>query len=402
MAKRLFTIVLIFISIRHDVKCQWNIIYSSDTLLTAVNFVSPDSGFIGGEGLLKRTTDGGIHWNDCNGFTSESKILDIDFVSNDLMFLSSLEEQPIWKSIDGGADWENISDILVGGPIYDLDVVSDDISYGGGLGGYVYKTDDGFDFLNIYNVSAEDILSISFPDSDTGYVAGGLYAFLKTENGAETWIDVNTMFINALLVDFCSPATGYVTDQYDLYRTNNYGNTWNLLTIPGPMDRILALECVSDLVCYIAGDDPLGNSYILKTTDGGESWINTVIDPTLSPPNKIVCVNDSVCYALSSNGLGNAFYVLKTNNSGGITSTFETIITTQYYLYPNPANDLVHLSLLNQESIMQITTFNLLGEVVNVKFDNSLNAFINSLPNSYYMTEVVCNDGKYFIYWVKQ
>lgn len=93
------TLLLIFCSIYFNCACQWNVIYSTNTFLTSVNFVTVDTGFIGGLGLLERTDDGGNNWSACSGFNGENQVWDIDFVSSDLLFLSHFESQPVWTSI---------------------------------------------------------------------------------------------------------------------------------------------------------------------------------------------------------------------------------------------------------------------------------------------------------------
>lgn len=253
-------------------------------------------------------------------------------------------------------------------------------------------------------MGAGDIFSIYFSDLDTGYVAGGNDAFLKTENGAESWIDINfSTTFNAILLDFCSPSVGFVTDGYDLYKTNNYEENWSFITIPGSLNRIVAIEYVSNQVCYISGDDELGNTYIMKTLTGGGSWINSAFDPSLPPPTKILCLNDSVFYALSSNGLGSEFYLLKTTNGGGIETG---IINTDYNslsisIFPNPTNRIIYLNNLLLEKIISIVTQNLLEVTLELNLNEYNMAATHLLPSGIYFTEIITEGGKTTCRWVK-
>lgn len=256
--------------------------------------------------------------------------------------------------------------------------------------------------MNITNIGASDIFSISFPTADTGYVAGGVDAFLKTENGAESWSDINfSPMFNVTIVDFCSASTGYASDGYDLYKTTNYGETWLLLPILSPMDRIIAIECISNEVCYIAGDDPLLTTYILKTLDGGETWVNTSFEAHLSAPNKIMCLNDSICYALSSNGLGTEFYLLKTINSGSMASTYSLDKIT-IDVYPNPATDLIYIKTNFLEAISSITIIDILGNILIKKntFEPAID--INNLHSGVYFIEINIDNQRHQFKFIKK
>lgn len=137
---------------------------------------------------------------------------------------------------------------------------------------------------------------ISFPDPNNGYIGGrrnNIYQNLqKTTDNGTTWTDVTpdplqVEPITALY--FIDALQGWAACGRNLYITANGGTNW--VTIPlnfVPND----IRFTSPLVGYIAGGDTMTwDSFVMKTTDGGLTWTNSL---TNSDGNVFVNTNNNI------------------------------------------------------------------------------------------------------------
>ncbi|WP_083750203.1 InlB B-repeat-containing protein [Rhodohalobacter halophilus] len=130
----------------------------SSARLNIVDFLSDDIGWVGGEGLIAKTTDGGVTWT----FQMED-----DFVVTDLQMID-----------------ENVG--FVTGTVYG-DFTGDE---------GIYRTTDGGDNWDLVFATSEEPRTLFFIDENTGWVAGVNDLILKTEDGGDTWT-VQDQFVGA-------------------------------------------------------------------------------------------------------------------------------------------------------------------------------------------------------------
>ena len=132
------------------------------------------------------------------------------------------------------------------------------------------------------------VFDIHFLDADNGYasfttfdalssaVGGGL---LKTSNGGETW-EEKPFTEGITYIHFISPSTGFVAkrklgpEEPGIYKTIDGGTTWEL--VYQGLDSEKGFHEIKDIVFlnsttgYATFRD--NHSYVLKTTNAGESW----------------------------------------------------------------------------------------------------------------------------------
>ena len=129
---------------------------------------------------------------------------------------------------------------------------------------------------------------IHFLDEDNGYASyttsstgtgGGL---LKTSNGGETW-ELKPFTEGITYIHFISPSTGFVAkrklgpEEPGIYKTIDGGTTWEL--VYQGLDGEEGFHEIKDIVFlnsttgYATFRD--NHSYILRTTNAGESWSPT-------------------------------------------------------------------------------------------------------------------------------
>lgn len=133
----------------------------------------------------------------------------------------------------------------------DIYFTSPDTGWAVNVDGYIYKTTDGgLSWATQLYQPATSFRCVGFANSQKGW-AGNL--------GTGRW----------------SPTT----DTMPLYQTTDGGNTWQAVTnISGPLPKgICGLCVVDDSVAYGVGRVE-GPCNILKTSDGGASWVSKALD----------------------------------------------------------------------------------------------------------------------------
>ena len=217
---------------------------------------------VGDNGTFMRSNDGGDSWT----INSQAGVTDPSFGS-----LATLRLNSAW--------FFNASTGIVGGQS-----VSGD-------GGIIRKTtDEGNTFSDIYLNAGTGICRVFdfyFINSNTGYICGNSEVkAMKTTDAGATWNELPNM-----------PGTSYeyncvyAKDENNIFlgtssqgiqrkilRTTNAGATWSEDILPGS-----TIVDVKDIVFqnsntgYVSGNSVAGNAaYVAYTTNGGNSWIQTV------------------------------------------------------------------------------------------------------------------------------
>jgi photosystem II stability/assembly factor-like uncharacterized protein len=218
--------------------------------------VNSITGYVSGlSGKLAKTTDGGNTWTSIGSFSKD--ILAMSFPTDNLIGYVATAYQRIYKTTDGGATWE--------------------IKYDG----------------NIPGAKMSDIL---FPfDAQTGYALsyGNGSKILKTTDGGNNWQTIDPGIAQELLsISFPTPQIGYITAFHDnfssiLLKTTDSGLTWN--KVPVPYAYALNSVCFPNGVDtgYIVG---VLSGAILKTVNGGGIFTSVTDSPIRyqNPDNTLV------------------------------------------------------------------------------------------------------------------
>lgn len=117
--------------------------------------------------------------------------------------------------------------------------------------------------------TSKNLNSVSFIDSEIGFVVGDSGTILKTTNGGTSWMSLSSgSTSNLSSVCFITQDIGYVVGaRGTILKTTDGGITWNMQT-SGAVTSLLSVCITSIDTGYAVG---LSRT-ILKTTDGGTTW----------------------------------------------------------------------------------------------------------------------------------
>lgn len=228
-----------------------------------------------------------------------------------------------FRSNDGGTSWKSVGDFN-GGLYYFFNN-----STGIGISGFtIYKTIDGGNTFSIVydTLSYVGCQYVQFFDNIIGYAAGGAVfdsynsgIILKTTNGGNFWAPLPTQFKSIIGMSFITSDIGYIIinlqnggidnanlEGVELLKTVDGGNSW--ISVNSEIFNqfnTMPFECyfLDENNGYICGS-ALEGSKILSTSDGGKSW--KVEYETSSNSHvliKMIITSATTGYAIGTNGL---------------------------------------------------------------------------------------------------
>jgi photosystem II stability/assembly factor-like uncharacterized protein len=332
---------------------------------TSVKFVDANTGYVA-NGTIYKTINGGTTWGD----------LHTSFV-NDISFADAYtgygvgEYSSITKTTDGGLTFESQSLTYA---YYNLKTVFFLNAYTGFIGGgtmlppyqgIVFKTiNGGFNWTQI-NIQMQNIefRSISFPNPTTGYMVGGdvtqsTGVIFKTIDGGNTWVQQGITNRDLNCVYFINSNTGYAVGENGMVlKTLDGSILWNSETSNTTND-LKSVYFVRPDVGYTAGL----HGDVQKTLNGGtegapytlEGYVTYAGTTTLVPSGKVVALNYNY-------------------QTGLITKLDSTTITNGYYRFINiPGNDSTDIAAYQDDEVADFV-FGYYGNTIN--WANSITLF---------------------------
>lgn len=258
-----------------------NMIYNAND----VYFLNDQSGWIVGSlGTMMYTNDGGNTWN---GFTvDEGRLNNVNFLDNEKGWVVG-REGAIYKTDDGGAAWEKIpfsgypSDV----DFYKIHFMDDSLGFVLGYYGVYRTTDNGVTWENNWLpvVPNRGAWSMSFIDSQVGYLLGSQWmdpdpvVIYKTSDGGLGWQDVveskASVLKSVLTIEFVDEEIGWAGGGV-VMKTTDGGRSWVTQLEEATVRKFLFFDTDNGFA--------VGGQRILYTTDGGATW-----DDVLSPDDRI-------------------------------------------------------------------------------------------------------------------
>lgn len=257
--------------------------FSSDTQGTAVAIAGGGT-FYGG---IAQTNDGGKLWNIRQTATSGGWYA-VDFPTPQVGYV--LGTTNLGKTTNGGQTWTFSTTPTLTATC--LEFIDAQTGFAGGFGSasnICKTTNGGTSFTCGTNIGATDI---HFIDSQRGIairnVQGGGDTYYKTFDGGNTWEYHNGVIGSRIY--FYNDSIGFVGSYSGVYRTLNAGETWQFFFVGG--DAIIDLKFFSESIGFCV------SSYadLYKTEDGGETWTLLLQNDLSNLGASTAHFTDNYCY----------------------------------------------------------------------------------------------------------
>jgi len=225
---------------------------STDTIFSIViNPESPDYIYAGSSGsIVYKSTDGGVTWTGISLGVSSLRIVDLIIHPNDTsVVIAATDTGGVFISSNGGLTW----------------------------------TPKG---LAADTVLTGIIINIRQPDTLYAISSKGVF---KSLNRGSTWtsrndgLDTDSLNILSIANATINPNVLYIgTMTGKVYRTDNYGITWNSRgAIAGATNvQALVVDNKNPDIVYAGINDDLATDGVYKSTDGGINWVKIPDDPS--------------------------------------------------------------------------------------------------------------------------
>ena len=355
--------------------------------INTICFTSSTIGYLGGnDSLLMKTTDGGATWNQINysgiNFLSAGDhILNMQFLNNNVGFITVGPYSGSYGTTDGGLTWSLIS--LPGNHCYNQGLFFFDENNGfiGGSGcfqgeliSYVLASPwltgtwapsviQGPSFT-----PANMIVDIQFYNSNYGLAASKSGYIYKTSNGGLNWDSIATPaplfeLTSVLILNDTLAYAGYKANGngFGLYITTDGGQSWNFdgnsATFAYP--DIFGTHLTASGRMYAGGySNTMIDGIIFSNNNPLQIWNYDIVDHSI---NDLASYNDSIVFAVGDSGY------MVVNYPQGITSLSNlTHENDNFNVFPNPTADVLNFTFngSNQNWQAQFAIYTTMGHLV--------------------------------------
>lgn len=227
--------------------------------------------------------------------------------------------QIMFLTKDYGATWnENAHDGLAS---WNKSIAFADSANGVGVGyqGRIIRTNDGgANWGNAVSPIQRNLNKVTHITAQTYFAVGGIdsinkiHTILKTIDGGVNWsIKRDTIGSCLRSILFTSPTKGIaVGDSGLILISTNSGNSWTYVASPIQRDFNSITFINSSTGFIVGGSGALGSKTILKTIDGGLSWV-VLTDVAGGVLNDVAFADSTTGYIV-----GDSSTILKTDNGG--------------------------------------------------------------------------------------
>ena len=364
--KKIILILSLFLIFFIDCEAQWYTQQSGTTnALYDIEFINDKIGFSCGEGVILKTTNGGMNWINILNDAPIKPYSGIFPVDSNLIYAVGFF-RTIVKSTNGGNNWTILENGNTGeGDYYALYFINSitgwiSLNYAS-VRGIMKTTNGGKTFDISQSGTPKDLF---FNSSLNGLGVGGLSYIYKTSNAGINWSSYSIIQTGDFYrLSFINNNTGFTASHKAVYKTTNFGNSWDSVGyIPA---FVYSISFSDDKVGYA------GTAYaILKTTTGGRDWSFQIAT--------------GVVYNIHSKGkdliwtCGNAGRIWHTTNGGmSFINNISTTIPDEFELfqnYPNPFNNktIIKLEIIKMGNY-EMEIFNIAGKKIETIFNGDLN-----------------------------
>lgn len=353
---------------------QWILQQSGVTsALRDIEFINSNTGWIcGSEGIILKTTNGGLNWIQQINEASGKSLTGIHPVNENLIYCVGYFET-ILKTTNGGINWTTIQNGPIGLgrsylSVFFLNEMTGWIGSTNSVFAKVMKTTNGGINWEDYIHEVGWLYDIYFKDSLNGIGVSSSSCYGLTSNGGVNWTlyqvgngdyyDISIMSYNKN-IGFIVSGIGY-----SVRKTTNFGVTFDSVgNIPFvvPPYEIYCSKFINENVGWAGGS----YGVLYKTGDGGKTWHqqNSLNQAFV---RRIYALNDTVVWAVGGGGK-----IIHTTNGGDtITSIYKVSNTIPIEIklfqnYPNPFNPISKIKYeISKLMDVKLIVFDILGKEV--------------------------------------
>ncbi|MBK9637851.1 MAG: T9SS type A sorting domain-containing protein [Bacteroidetes bacterium] len=370
--------------------------------LNAIHFQSSSVGYISGDdSLLLKTTGGGLTWNPINasglnflGWNAD--ILNLQFLTDSIGYLTMGPYSISYKTIDGGLNWT--PNAQAGNNCYNQGIFFFDPDNGfiGGSGCFqgelISRLSAGTWSQATMNSSTWDsqnmIVDIDFYNSQLGIAASKSGLIFRTTDGGLNWDSIPSNpsmnpLTSVLMVNDTLAYAGYqsLSVGFGLYISIDGGLTWaedlNSATFFYP--DFLTLHQSGSGEIFSGGVSQGSQTGLIFRSPGNIfSWNYDVVDQQI---NDISSYNDSTVFAVGDSG----YIVVNKILTGLLSNNAPQLVEIK--ISPNPTNQYFKMEFPLHINTSNITTkiYSLLGELVQIETSTTID--IRKLAAGVYVIE---------------
>ncbi|CAN5519952.1 hypothetical protein BH10BAC5_BH10BAC5_29370 [soil metagenome] len=394
---------------------QWLQQYSGTNLsLYDVEFLNKNTGYIIGDGVIIKTTNGGDNWINQQSPLTDRPLENIFIVDSNVAYIAGWFDT-VLKTTNGGANWVIMRAAPSGQGKSNESLHFWNANSGiiVGRGNRYLKTTDGGDSFSEHYISSYDIFDVKFKDMSTGIMTSSGVDTWKTTNGGENWNFIS-MPIGAYIPDFLKLSVSnnkfvWAIDYGScrVFKSSDFGDSWLCIdTIAVGSGQIRMYQaCFADsLTGFACGNQ--GRLY--KSTDGGFNWVRE--NSGYFPPAFMASMTAMNVPENKENPTawicGGAGKIIKTTNGGQV---YTDIINNNLDLpsgyelsqnYPNPFNPTTTINYkISERGFVSIKVFDITGKQIS-SLENEMKGVGNytvqfnasSLPSGTYFYRMQIND----------
>ncbi len=339
---RIYLSIIFVLSINCTAQSQWIQQYVNNDGLYSLMFSDLSTGFaVGGNSLFCKTTNGGTNWSKLIiNLYFNTDIYDLYFINNYTGFICG-HTNYIYKTTNGGINWSYSIAPAIGTQTYNcIQFLNEQTGYIAGRYGMISKTTDGGLNWFALDTTYTGFSSMHFHNVNTGFLGNTNSGIYKTTDGGNNW---EYRFVTDTLggsyviekIKFVNSSTGYAiggnVQNGAIFKTTNNGIEWFNISIL-PNNPLLSLYVINYRILYCGGEEKI----ILKSTDGGLTWLNQQLPSNYYYVTSIFFLNQDTGFCT------NAYYIHKTSNGGSVFINNNNQLHPNkfelYQNYPNPFN----------------------------------------------------------------
>ncbi|WP_418509304.1 YCF48-related protein [Corallibacter sp.] len=256
-----------------------------------IEFLNANIGFLGTlNGKIFSTDNGGTTWTEITNISpNPAAICGFSAVGNSTIYGCGAYFTPAYviKSTDSGLSWDYIDMSAYADALVEIKFITENIGFAAGnnsSGATILKTiDGGQNWTEIYNsnIAGEYVWKLQVLDSNTDVLFGAIESvapnpgkLIKTTNGGISWSSNNAPETSIQAVGFINENTGWMGGHTTgFHQTNDGGQTWTNLNTGSNLNRIFV---INSSLAYASGTS------IYKFTDETLSIKNSVNSPSKS------------------------------------------------------------------------------------------------------------------------